>query len=143
MASNYRVRNVVLCDDVRMEIGGKPFLIGVYTDAIVIETSLPVTPSMGVYVLVKAEKQIYENSLLLVRDPDGKEVHRLDTGRTEFPFPQFMGGLIFRLSNVPINAEGRYTLQLGMGEPPEDIFSFQVFTRASLAKVTPQVRPPG
>lgn len=133
MASSYKVHAVILCDDIRMEIGGKPILLGVYADAIVVEGNLPIVlPTLSVYIQLKTEKKRYERNEISLRDPNNTEVAKLQGMPADFPYPQFLGNIMFRLTPVILTSEGRYTVHFGMEEAPEEICGFFVIKRASL-----------
>ena len=84
----------------------------------------------------RPEKDAYVDSILAVRNPTDAEIHRINAGVTKFPYKQYMGCLIFRLLDVTFGSEGKHKIFLGMGELPEEIFTFSVLTRASLVSGT-------
>jgi hypothetical protein len=124
--SGYRIRSVILCDDVRREANGKEILIGVYNDTIIFSSFPAVLPQFVVRVSLSIKDKDSKVFKLLIKDPNGEELHRV-SGNTPVPDVSDMMVLGTVYMGMLFQSEGIYTIWFALGDgAPKQIWDFVV-----------------
>ncbi len=73
--AHHRSLNTIFCDDIRMEVGNKTTLVGIYNSVMIIENDLPyVLPKLCVSATVKAPKGMEFKELDFKLFKDNEEI---------------------------------------------------------------------
>jgi len=136
MAHDFSIKAAIICDDGRQEIGGKPFLIGVYASSILVNRFPVVLPTFAVYIEVQPQKEKYNNAFATIKHPNG-QILKSAEGPASFPYPAFPGLLLFKYLNVAFPIEGKYEIYLQMDSDPVLATTFVVLTRDHIATFAP------
>jgi hypothetical protein len=106
-----QIRNCIICDDARQEVGGKAFLIGVYAGAMVNPIFPLVVPKFAVYIEAMFAKHDYQNVFVLISTPHGHSFNS-SMGPVHVPNLQYPASLSFRFPGMQFPAEGDYQIYL-------------------------------
>jgi hypothetical protein len=107
MEETFSVKNLIICDDARIEVSGKAILIGVYTGSIKIGIIPVVLPTFSVFVEVKVLKLSYDRTVFFIRTPNKQEVGRTE-GPAKFDNIEYNGSLIYRVAPIAFEVTGDY-----------------------------------
>jgi len=137
-----RISNIIVCDDIREETGGKYTLVGVYSNKIVFENNqkkelFPVSKQLGVFIKFVREKNTtsytkFEMRLFL--DSPGKKpsdeiiVSGMAVKEIDFSKPLVISFV------APFNFQSQGTLKLEMKFKAEDGQDFEL--SSDLVKIT-------
>jgi hypothetical protein len=126
MAETFRCRSVLLCDEVREEVGGKQIIIGAYAGAIL----LPVVPFIG-KITFRFElflvKPNFDHAECTILRPN-HSILRQDARPFTVKYPQFPTTIVFTFTEVPFETIGEYTVLLAMDSTPESVGNFFIIT---------------
>jgi len=118
---------MLICDEVREEVGGKQIIIGAYAGAIL----LPFVPfyalKLTIRIEIKAYKSHYEHAECTVLRPNGS-IFSHDTRTFDVKFLEFPTSVIFTLSGLNFEHTGGYTVLLAMDSTPVSVGSFFIVT---------------
>ena len=128
MKKGYKVKSIIICDDVRTENSGKEILIGVYNDVIV----FPRLPAGIIKLFIRVALDViplqsFTFNILIV-DPDGKTIgeHERKAEAPDVDTPVLIGLV---LAGLRFEKEGIYKIRLRIdGSKLEEIGSFAVRT---------------
>jgi hypothetical protein len=127
MSNKYKLRSIIIADDIRQEVNGKEIFIGVYNFSMI----FPAFPAFVPKIIIKLIMDMLDDNaktfLMSLKDPNGTELSKfsgelpVSLNKTE-PI-----GLGFILGSLQFYAEGRYTIEFGVeGEATETITDFYV-----------------
>ena len=142
MAKIYRVNSVIICDDLRIEVGGKEFIIGVYSGFIYAET-LPILLPTFVVRISLSLKQNLTTGRVQIRNP-----RNLPIVDTELTFGKarrldIPATVPFKVTPMVFDQYGRHTIHFSVEDGPLDrIASFEL--ESSISHATSETpSPPG
>jgi hypothetical protein len=111
MSKPYRVATALLCDDVRIEEGGKPMIIGISSPVIGF-TKFPAKPRVWVVPIIDAlEIGVYPLSFRIVNEA-GEKVFEADGA---FDADEILNGTVAPLGpfTIPLEGPGSFRLEAG------------------------------
>ena len=123
MAKDWSLVTNVIADEVRLELDGRPFIVGIYSHGISARYFPATMPVFSVYIEAKGKKNEYGKCVLSVCDDTGRELARAET-QAKVAYAEYPFALLFRLNNVTFPSPGEYKLYLGLDSEPEPISSF-------------------
>jgi hypothetical protein len=132
MTDNFVSRNVLICDEVREEVGGKQIIIGVYTGAIL----LPFVPFFGKITLrfeVKVDQSHFEHVECTLLRPNGSILSH-ETKTLDVRYPEFPTSIVFPLAGLNFEHTGEYTVLLAMDGTPQVAGKFSIITPDNVPK---------
>ena len=137
MADEFAVALSLICDDARTEVGGKPFLIGVYAGTMV-TTEIPVVlQTFCVYAEIKSpSKKEYAKVSALIRAPGGIE-YRSAEGPSLFPYQQYNSPHFFKFGQVVFVEEGSYKIFIMMDSDPIFARAFDLVKTQNISTYQP------
>jgi hypothetical protein len=113
---NPRVGHCVFCDDIRMEIGNKMSLMGVYSGVILFSGPPPaVMPKFGIVTWIISDRDDVPTKLAIsIIAPDGTELAKMEQNDAQLLIPSFheedvtkgMLRALIQVTNLPFNTEG-------------------------------------
>lgn len=104
----FKIRGVVVCDDVRIENTGKHILIGVYLGTIAVFT-LPTKLKLTFWMEMSAEQMGHYSGEMQIVRPDGSVIVK---GGLKFSLDKKMS--FIQLPNIPIEIQGYGPIDLQM-----------------------------
>jgi hypothetical protein len=126
MSERYKLRSVIICDDVRQEISGKEILIGVYNYSVLFHQFPAGMPQLVMKIAIKLIDKEAKSFLLHLRDPNGTVIGQIggDLTNLNYDEPVSIGAIIVPLT---FYAPGLYTIDFALdGDPLEIIYDFEV-----------------
>ncbi len=127
MPRDYKIKSVLICDDVRQEISGKEILIGVYNDVIVFTDIPTIIPKLAFRIAVSSEKTLGTFKFRL-EDPSRDKIIEIEgqVGNPQDPKldPYRTIGIV--CAGLPFSVVGTYRILLGIDRKPELIWDFVV-----------------
>lgn len=132
MSESFEFRSLLVCDEIRQEVGGKQLIIGAYAGVIV----LPFLPYVGRLTLrfeVKAHRNFYQSVACTVFNPDKSVFFHEDT---PYPvqYPQYPLSFYFTDMFPNFPSEGEYSVHLKMDSDPRPVGSFEIISSANVPK---------
>jgi uncharacterized protein DUF6941 len=120
-------RSMLLCDDVREEIGNKKILIGVYPGGIL----LPFMPFFTMRIMLCFEIQVnkfhFEHAECTVLRPNGSIFYH-ESMQFDVKYPEYPTSMTFTLSNLSFEHTGVYPVLLAMDSTPRRVGDFSILT---------------
>src|SRR5437868_13449570 len=111
MSADYKVRYVLICEDIRKEENGKLFIIGAYNDVIILSTVPTHFLSLCFKINIKLERNDFKVLNFIVRHQNGSEIINASNepgpGSTKEPMD-----IILKLANPTLSAVGKYSILL-------------------------------
>lgn len=124
--STYKVRSLIICDDVRPEASGKEVLVGAYSGVVVSNMGFPLyMPSLYFRLEVEMEKAQYEGTTLRVLDPQGKQL-LISSGNMTFARTDEPASIAVGFSGVIFHQPGNYTVEFALEGTPVPVGRFKV-----------------
>lgn len=126
MNGNFTCRSVLICDEVREEVGGKQIIIGTYSGVIL----LPFIPFLGHITLrfeIKANQPRFEHVECTVLRPNGS-IFFHETKPFDVRYPEFPTSIVFPLVGLNFEHAGEYTILLAMDDTPQAVGNFSIIT---------------
>lgn len=131
MAKSYKIRSVIVCDDVRREISKKEILIGVYTDAIVVQQVPAVLPLLHFRVNLSVTKDAADKFSFYVEKPSGARL--LDTKDQSYEKDGNVI-LVMAMHNPILDEVGQHRMYLQMGSARKEMIGEFNVTVGSVAE---------
>jgi len=120
-------RSVIICDEVREEVGGKQFLIGVYSGVVLLPYAPYWTAQLSFRFEVAPKLSHYDHvDCTILRPNSSIFVH--ETKALDVRFPNYPMNLEFILSGLNFEQVGEYTILLAMDGTPHLVSTFMVIT---------------
>jgi hypothetical protein len=121
MSALYKVRALVVCDDIRREASGKLSLMGTYNSVIVLSAPAPATlPMLSFWIELDVKKKAFDNVAFRLLAPSGRPVFE-GSGGVEFPHLGEPGSISLTAAPIQLPELGHYKFQLGMDQKPRTI----------------------
>lgn len=130
-SSDYEVKSVILCDDVRREDSSKDILIGVYNDVIAVDSVPALLPLISVRFLLKVLRTGVIKVEGAITQPDGTDIVQFG-GDLAVVTTRFLGVMSFRAVPMVFNALGRYEIKAGPSNSRDVVSVFDVITKEEL-----------
>jgi hypothetical protein len=127
MSETFACRSVVVCDEVREEIGGKHILIGTYSGVILLPFVPFYVPKLTFRFEVKAELSHYDHVECTVLRPNGS-IFSHDTRSLHVRFPEFPTAIVFVLLGLSFEQTGDYAVLLAMDSAPKVVGTVTMVT---------------
>jgi len=121
-----KIRNCIICDDARQEVGGKSFLIDVYAGAMVNPAFPLVVPTFAVYIEAMFANHDYQNVFVLISPPHGHSVTSSVGSPVHINNLQYPASLSFRFPAMQFPAEGEYQIYLHADDERVLVSTFSV-----------------
>lgn len=118
---------VVLCDDIREEVGNKRSLMGVYSDNLILKSFPATLPKICLYIMLGGIKRQFENihvrTKLPKSDPHSFELKALPL----ISVGQNMSmGIVISPLKVQTQGNARFEISLDDDEKPSLIYKFKI-----------------
>lgn len=130
--SNPKVYCAVLCDDVRMEVGRKPSLMGLFTDFSVSDYQKPL-PKFSVFLRLGFERRGSYAVRLEARSFEGDfstgVEGQISAGRKNEASGLYVTELTFGFENLKVPREGHYSVDVKVDGAPVVQIPFSVVTK--------------
>jgi hypothetical protein len=127
MNEAFLCRNVLVCDEIREEVGGKQLIIGAYAGVILIPFLPFFSPKISVRFEIKVDKPHYDHAECTVFRPNGSIFYH-DTRAFDIRYPEFATAIIFVLNGLIFEHTGEYALLLAMDSAPMAVGNFSIVT---------------
>jgi hypothetical protein len=131
MADTFYCRSVLLCDEIREEVGGKQFIIGAYAGAIL----LPFVPFYVARLMIRFEIRVntgnFDHAECTILRPNSSILHH-DTKPLVVRFVRYPTTLVFDLSGISFEQTGEHAVLLAMDSAPERVTTFSIVTRETI-----------
>jgi hypothetical protein len=129
MAATFEPQYVILCDDIREEIGGKTTVVGMYHERIVIDKpasgfAMPI--AFFIYGHVSGKKSSHVE--LWIENPDGSQGQKVEWEQIEAPATGDVEPAMLMWKLFPWRGPelGSYKLRMKQGARTETIYQFAV-----------------
>jgi hypothetical protein len=123
---DYDLSTILICDEIRIEITGKPIIIGVYVGTIVVST-FPAQMSMLCFLLLlRIRNPNLKKFIFQMVDSEGKNVLNVEDNLPTAEGDDQNHILQFQSNSVKFSKENTFVLKFGIEEPPRDIYQFTV-----------------
>lgn len=119
-------------DDVRKEDNGKDIIIGVYNESVIVPTLPAILPTFTLWFQARIRKLKFEKIKAHITDPNEREVVRIE-GNLDFDNALFPAAFSLKISPLPIQIYGVYTVYLGVDWEEEKVGKFEVLSPEQLA----------
>ena len=126
MSQKYKLRSVIICDDVRQEVSGKEILIGVYSYSMLFPSFPSIVPKLVIRIFMDLLDRTAKNFELNWKDPNGTPIANF---KTQLPqaIPNEPLLLGFLIGPLTFNIEGVYPVELSLeNEPAETIYDMEI-----------------
>lgn len=127
MREAFRCRNVLICDEIREEVGGKQLIIGAYSGVILIPFLPFFAPKITVRFEIKVAKAHYDHAECTVLRPNGSIFYH-DARTFDLRYPEFSTTIVFVLGGLTFEHTGDYTMLLAMDSAPMAVGDFSIVT---------------
>jgi hypothetical protein len=125
VAENYKIRSVIICDDIRREDNGKEICIGVYAGIIITSRFPAVLAKLSVRMEFEDLPAGVHSVDIEVVDPRGNKVFSV-SGEIEAPSIAEPGALSLGQGPVILPVEGKYTIRFGFDNHIRPVSRFLV-----------------
>jgi hypothetical protein len=127
MAETFKCRSMLLCDEVREEVGGKHLIIGAYAGVILIPFVPFFATRLSMRFEISVDRPHFDHASCTVLRPNKSIFYHWDMP-FDTRYPEFPTSIIFYLSGLNFEHTGMYTVLLAMDSPPETVGDFFIVT---------------
>lgn len=122
---------MLLCDDVREEVGNKKTLIGVYPGGILLPFMPYTSFRLVLYFEIKVHKSHFEHAECTVLRPNGSIFYH-NAKQFDTTYPEYPTTMTFDLFGLNFEHTGAYSVLLAMDSTPINVGTFFILTREIL-----------
>jgi hypothetical protein len=131
MTEDFEFRSLIICDEIREEVGRKQIIIGAYAGVIMMPFMPYLSRIFTIRIEVIVHKKQYEKVRCSVIKPDGSEFYNVEMPFT-VNYPEFPVAIFFAQIYLNFNETGDYSVHLSMDGEPVRVGSFKVLTAEEL-----------
>jgi len=122
----FKLRHVLVCEEVRREVSGKDMLLGVFEDTIVVQSMPAVIDRLFFRIAIDCDPSYNDDYSFSVVSPDKQELIE-GSGKALAPPEGNKNRLFgFAMRNFPAQLEGEYEIRFALNTKPKKIWSFTV-----------------
>ena len=123
----FECRSLLLCDEIREEIGGKQIIIGAYSGAILIPYTPFFAQRLTIRFEINADASRYEHVECTILRPNHSIFHHSEMAY-DLKYPEFPFSLYFVATAITFEQPGEHTVLLAMDSTPTSVGSFLILT---------------
>ena len=131
MSEAFRCRSVLICDEIREEVGGKEIIIGAYSGVILLPFVPFFTFKLTIRFEVNASRSHFDHAECTILRPNGS-IFSHDSKTFNVKFPEFPSSIVFLLGGLNFEHTGEYGVLLAMDSAPMPVGSFSIVTPETL-----------
>jgi hypothetical protein len=126
MSSKFKIRSVLICDDIRQEVSGKEILIGVYNDSMLFNTFPARLRQLVIRTVIDMIDKSVTRITLSLKDPNGTALGNFVAPLNEMDLTSYIA-FGFGIQDVVLYSPGPYSIYLSADDDPEEkISDFEV-----------------
>jgi hypothetical protein len=107
--------HVIICDDIRQEIGGKQTLIGTYNEVMIVPAIPAILPSIAFRVAINMSRTDYKTCQFKLSSPGGSPVIQ-SGGNVQVQRTDEYVSFVFQSTIVTMPELGEYPIEFGLDE---------------------------
>ncbi|SRR6266567_5400027 len=128
MSDLFNVRSVLLCDEVREEVGGKQLIIGAYAGVTLLQFVPFFVSKITLRFEINVSRSHFDHVECTILRPNGSIFTHEIKPSFDARFPNFPTSIVFVLSGLNFEYVGNYAVLLAMDGAPERVGDFTIVT---------------